>query len=91
MKLGEHHDRRGPKLLYEHRKRRGLTQAAAAEELEFKSDGFFSRIENGELPSLELALKIQRWSAGEVPAAELRPDLAHLIPTGPQPADAAAA
>ena len=72
--------------LHEHRKARRLTQAAAAAQLDLKSDGFFSRIENGEAPSLELALRIQKWSGGEVRAADLRPDLADLIATAAEPA-----
>ena len=74
--------------LLEHRKGRELTQASAAAELGLRSSGFFSRIENGEPPSLELALRIQKWSGGEVRAADLRPDLADLIATAAEPAPA---
>ena len=74
------------------RLRRGLTQAALAEELGLSSKGSVSAIETGaEPPSLELALRIQQWSGGEVLAADLRPDLAHLIPAGAQPTAAKAA
>lgn len=66
--------------LAEHRRALGITQGAAAEQLGLKSKGFFSRLESLEQPpSLELALRIQAWSGGEVQAAELRPDLADLI------------
>ena len=65
--------------LVDFRERKGISLDAMAAELGFKSKGFLSRLENGERPSLELALRIQVWSRGEVTAAELRPDLADLI------------
>jgi transcriptional regulator with XRE-family HTH domain len=64
-----------------HRKRLGLTQAqtAVALGLSASSVGWISEIESGRRQaSIRLALKIERWSAGEVPASsvcdELRED-----------------
>jgi transcriptional regulator with XRE-family HTH domain len=61
------------------RKSRGVT----LDELSLvvgRSKGTLSDVENGAAtPSLELALRIQVWSEGAVPAAELRPDLKDLI------------
>ena len=77
--------------LAEHRKGRGLTVEAAAEELGLKSKGYLSAIENGRQAPLELALRIQRWSGGEVRAADLRPDLADLLATAAEPSPSAEA
>lgn len=51
---------------------RGLTQAQLAKELGLKSKGYLSVIERGEEPCpLKLALQIERWSLGSVPALSL--------------------
>jgi transcriptional regulator with XRE-family HTH domain len=64
-----------------YRKRLGLTQAqtAVALGLSASSSSWISEIESGRRQaSIRLALKIERWSAGEVPASsvcdELRED-----------------
>ncbi|HEY1753709.1 MAG TPA: helix-turn-helix transcriptional regulator [Caulobacteraceae bacterium] len=66
--------------LESYRKQRGLTQQEAATELGLRSKGYFSRLESGkdEMP-LRLALRIQAWSGGQVPAAETCPKAAALI------------
>lgn len=59
------------------RRRRGLTQAQLAEELELgsKSKGYISRLENGRQEiGLRLALRIERWSGGELRAADICPE-----------------
>ncbi len=74
------------------RRDRGLSQEQLAHELGLKSKGRICDIENGAVDCpLELALKIQAWSGGEVRAAELRPDLAHLIAEAGRPLPPAAA
>ena len=73
-----------------HRRGRGLTVEEAARALGLKSKGYLSDIENGRQVPLELALRIQKWSGGEVRAADLRPDLAELIATAAEPAPAEA-
>lgn len=76
--------------LLEARHLAGLTQDQLANRLGLAGKGSLSRIEQGtERPSLELALKIQLWSDGQVRADELRPDLAHLIAAAAAPAPAA--
>ena len=69
-----------------HRESRGLSQGAAARELGLRSKSYISGIESGSLKApLELALQIQKWSGGEVRAADLRPDLADLIAVAAEP------
>jgi transcriptional regulator with XRE-family HTH domain len=66
-----------PMKLVDVRKARGLTLEQLAVELGLKpsSKGFLSRIENGEEACpLRLALGIERWSNGEVLAAEIVTD-----------------
>ena len=54
------------------RESRGLSQEQAASELGLRSKGYFSRIESGSTPCpLRLALQIEDWSAGKVPAETL--------------------
>ena len=63
------------------RERRGLSLDGLAAELGTKSKGYLSRLETGaERASFRTALKIQLWSAGEVPAESLlSPDDAQLL------------
>lgn len=67
--------------LADYRKRRELSQEAAAAELGLSSKGYFSRLENGFARwPLALALRVEQWSAGEVRAVELlHPDDAALL------------
>lgn len=58
------------------RKSRGWTQADLARELGLSSKGQISGFETGALaPATDVAIAIDRLSAGEVPVRELRPDL----------------
>jgi len=58
--------------LRSYRKSLGLTQAEAASELGFRSAGHLCEIEKGRIDATpKLALRIQRWSKGQVPAAEV--------------------
>jgi len=58
--------------LLRYRKSRGLSQARASAELGLASTGYFSRLESGRAPMpLKLALRIEQWSDGQVPATEL--------------------
>ncbi len=60
--------------LREYRKSRRLTQAACARELGLSSKSYISEIETGSQPaSIDVALRIQRWSGGHVLARELLP------------------
>jgi len=60
----------------EWRRRSGLTQADLANRLGFKSRAHVSALESGaERVSAEIAIAIDRLTAGEVPVADLRPDL----------------
>jgi transcriptional regulator with XRE-family HTH domain len=63
------------------RKLRELTQARLAAELGMRSKGSISMIENGErYATLDQALRIERYSEGAVPAADLvDPAKAHLL------------
>ena len=57
-----------------YRKSRGLTQAACAQELELSSKSYISEIETGsQPPSMDLALRIEKWSDGQVTARQLLP------------------
>lgn len=69
--------------LAEYRKSKGLSQAAVARELGLRSKGHISDIERAEstrTASLELALRIEKWSGGKVSAASICPIAAELIP-----------
>lgn len=78
------------------RETRGLSQEAAASELGLRSKGYISSIESGTWPCpLKLALQIEQWSGGVVPAEQLLEgdDLDLLKATkerGAQPAEARA-
>jgi transcriptional regulator with XRE-family HTH domain len=66
--------------LRSYRKSRGLSQKQVAEALGIEAESMISMIERERRkPTLRLALKIQRWSNGEVKAAELCPDAADLV------------
>ena len=66
--------------LESYRKSKGLTQSALAEALGLRSKGYISQLERGvEACSLALALRIEKWSGGEVTAAELVPSAADLL------------
>lgn len=57
-----------------YREGRGLSQEACAAELGLRSKSYICEIETGAKPaSLKLALKIERWSEGQIPAATLSP------------------
>ena len=63
------------------RKSRGLSQAELAREFGLRSKGYISDIEGKrQRCSLHLALRIERFSEGLVPAATLCPDAADLLP-----------
>ena len=83
--------------LAELRKLRGWSQQQLADELGIRSKGHVSNIESGaETAGLRLALQIEAWSNGEVPAASLlSPDDADLLAhhrrlSAAQPAEVAA-
>jgi transcriptional regulator with XRE-family HTH domain len=63
------------------RKKRGLSLAAAARDIGLSSKGYLSRLEKGVTPwPLELALRVEEWSDGEVKAADLlQPEQAELL------------
>ena len=68
--------------LADYRRQRGMTQVQLAEALDLSANSFghVSRIENGGEATIQLALKIEAWSNGEVPAASLlSPDDAELL------------
>lgn len=70
----------------QHRKDRGLSleQTAVALGLAPTSKGWLSEIENGKRDaSLRLALKIERWSAGAVPASSVCAELRAANDTAP--------
>jgi transcriptional regulator with XRE-family HTH domain len=73
-----------------YRKSRRLTQQQCAKALELKSKGTISCLETGAWhASVELALKIEKWSEGRVPARTVvRPEQAHLLPEPPRTARA---
>lgn len=65
----------------EYRKSRGLSQSQFGTELGLAegSKGYVSRLERGETRwPLKLALRLERLSAGEVPAATICPEAAEL-------------
>lgn len=64
------------------RKSRGLSQTKFGRALGLgpKSKGYVSRLENGRQPwTLQLALKAEQVSGGELKAAELCPEAAELL------------
>lgn len=58
------------------RQSRGLTQDAFAALIGLKSKGHVSEIENGQTPSIRVALEIERVSEGVLKAADLNADVA---------------
>lgn len=62
------------------RKQRGLTQAQLAEALGIRSKSYISRLETGvgPEPSLRLALAIEKFTGGQVRAADLSSEAAQL-------------
>lgn len=61
------------------RKSLKLSQADLARELGVRSKGYISDLESGRQPwPLKLALKLERLSAGAVPAASICPEAADL-------------
>jgi transcriptional regulator with XRE-family HTH domain len=64
-----------------YRKSRRLTQGACAEQLGLKSKSYVSGLETGAVKApIDLALRIQGWSGGQVPARELvPPEKRHLL------------
>ena len=67
--------------LESYRRSRGLTQEQVAQALGLRSKGYISDIEGRrQRCSLRLALRIQQWSEGAVPAASLNTDAADLLP-----------
>lgn len=78
------------------RESKGLTQADVAEALGLSGKSYVSLIEGGAPTPIRLALKIQLWSRGEVPAAGLVSEadaalLQAVIDLGRPPAEEAAA
>lgn len=66
--------------LVSYRKSRGLTQDELAKGLGLRSKGYISALESGTYrPSLQLALRIERFTEGLVSASSLRPDAADLL------------
>lgn len=64
-----------------YRKNAGLSQEELAREIGLKSKSYISEIEGRtRVPSLRVALKIEKWSRGAVSAADLNPEAAELIP-----------
>lgn len=71
--------------LESYRKGRKLTQAQFAAALGLRSKSYISGIERGRISCpIKLALKIERWSHGEVSAASLNADAADLLPSAPE-------
>jgi transcriptional regulator with XRE-family HTH domain len=60
--------------LESYRRSLGLTLEDVARELGRSSKGHISPLENGARASIRLALQIERWSRGEVPAIDLVAD-----------------
>ena len=57
-----------------YRRLKGLSQERAATELGLKSKGHLSNLEHGRAAfSLDLALRIEEWSGGQVAAVDLLP------------------
>jgi transcriptional regulator with XRE-family HTH domain len=63
------------------RKSRGLSQEQCASELDLQSKGYISSLESGAAAApLRVALRVHRWSAGQVPADSLvSPEDAELL------------
>lgn len=69
------------------RRKRGLSQEALANVLGLKSKGHISDIEradSGRRPSLQLALKIEKWSDGLIRAESLNPIGVELVSSRPR-------
>lgn len=64
------------------RKDLGLTLEGFAGLLGLKSKGHVSDIENGAVPSVKVALEIERLSEGRINAADLNPDVARVRDAG---------
>lgn len=64
------------------RRRRGLSQTQLAQELGLRSKGYISRIENRtQACPLRLALKIERFTEGQVTARSLCAEAGELLAT----------
>lgn len=71
--------------LVSYRKKLGLSQEACARALGVTSKGYISDIETGaKKASLRLALRIEQWSKGEVPASSVNSIVAGLIDAKPR-------
>lgn len=67
-----------------YRKSLGLSQEECAHALGVRSKGYISDVENGaRVASLRLALKIEQWSGGRVPAASVCPEAAEIAKMKP--------
>ena len=69
------------------RESRGISQAELAKQVGLKSKGYVCDLEKGRKTTIETALRIQKWSNGQVPARTLLPpEKAALLPDTPEPA-----
>ncbi|WP_337186719.1 helix-turn-helix transcriptional regulator [Phenylobacterium sp.] len=63
-----------------YRKHRRLSQRECARELGLTSKSYISQLETGKVRfPVKLALRIQHWSGGAVPAVEICPDVREFI------------
>ena len=60
----------------------GLTFEGFAATLGLKSKGYAKDIEKGAVPSVKVALEIERLSEGRINAADLNPDVARVRDAG---------
>jgi len=60
----------------------GLTLEGFATALGLKSKGYAFDIEKGAVPSVKVALEIERLSEGRINAADLNPDVARVRDAG---------
>ncbi len=69
------------------RKSRRISQRACAAALGFRGKSYISMLERGDRPmTVELALRIEKWSAGQVRASDiLPPEKAALLPGAAPP------